>query len=985
MDLTPLVCSVVLFAAAPDFDREIAPLLAQRCLSCHSSDGPKGNLDLTSRQLAIKGGDSGAALNLEQPLKSPLWQRIVAEEMPPKHPLNAGERDLIQRWLTAGAPWNDGAIDPLKYSSTERAGYDWWSLQPLQSIRPPGNGGHPIDAFLEAQRQAARLTASPPATRSVLLRRLSYDLLGLPPSPADLENFSAETAPGAVERIVDRLLASPHYGERWARHWLDVVRFGESNGFERDLPRPDAWHYREWVVEALNDDLPYDVFVRRQLAADVMQPDDPASYKAVGFLVAGPHDTVVPVVDRMRQSMRQDEMEDLIGTIGQTFLGLTVNCARCHDHKFDPVSSREYYQWVAAFAGVNHGEKEVIAPAIAAGIQQTAARVDQLRSELQRLDASARAAALKVKSAADTVAAPNPIAAWDFTRELRDQIGGLHGSWTGTASTTAAGIVIADGAYVATVPLAKPLTAKTLEARVKLADLEQRGGGVITLQTREGSRFDSIVFGEQEARRWLAGSNFFERTQSFNGPAEDAAHTEFVTIAIVYSADGTITAYRNGQQYGQPYQRPGPLTFPTGEANLLFGLRHAPAGGNRGLKGTIAGARLYDRALTPDEVAQSARAGTLFVTEAELVAQLTADQQRQRRDWQRELAAGQAELDHMKKTGPIKMYTVAATMQPPPAYVLRRGNVADQGDLVAAGGLGAIKSLSADWGLKTDALDGMRRQRFAEWLTSRENPLFARVMVNRLWHYHFGAGLLETPNDFGFNGGKPTHPELLDWLAAEFQRSNFSLKHMHRLIVTSAAYQQASTARPDALKTDANNRWLWRMSPRRLDAETIRDAMLVATGTLSDEVGGKGYSDVNSYFFKGTQFYEPLDPLGAAGQRRTLYRSWARGGRSPFLDTFDCPDPSTTTPKRTVTTTPLQALTLMNHAFVLRMAEALAARLEREAGSQPADRIELAYRLLYGRRPRPNEITLCTTFAQTQGWPTLCRGLLNTSEFLYVD
>ena len=715
------VTSVCATAAEPltaeqvQFEKSVAPLLIGKCIACHSGSEAKGRLDLTVRDKLITGGESGPAIVPNTLDKSLIWQRIAANEMPPKHPLPAAEKQAIQRWIESGAVWSGGALDPLKVSTDQRAGFDWWSLQSIANVAIPKTNDtdrlrQTVDAFIQARLEQRGLKPAPPADRRVLIRRITFDVIGLPPTPDEVDEFVGDNRPDAFERLIDRLLASPHYGERWARHWLDVVRFGESNGFERDLPRPNAWPYRDWVIQAFNRDLPYDEFVRWQLAGDIIAPNDPESIKSVGFLVAGAHDTVVPVVDRMRALMRQDELEDTMGVVGQTFLGLTLNCARCHDHKFDPITAREYYQVASALAGVDHGERE-------------------------------------------------------------------------------------------------------------------------------------------------------------------------------------------------------------------------------------------------------------------------------------------------------KIYSAIAT-QPPPMKVHQRGSVSALGDEVPPGGLRAIQGLDPSFGLTPDAIESHRRLKLANWITDVRNPLFSRVMVNRIWHYHFGSGLVETPSDLGFNGGKPSHPELLEWLSGEFagialgrseisrfrlqeghagDSPRFSVKRMHRLLLTSATYQQSSTFNGDAAKSDVGNRMLWRMNPHRLEAESVRDAMLSVAGQLNTEIGGKGYADVNSYFFKGTQFYDPIDPVTFANNRRTVYRMWARGGRSPFLDTFDCPDPSTTTPRRSATVTPLQALSLMNHSFSLRMADRFADRLLVEAGANPKDQVHLAYRLLFSRNPTADEVSLSEAFVQRQGRGAFCRAMWNSSEFLFVD
>jgi hypothetical protein len=972
-------------AAPPDFDRAVAPLLVRRCLDCHSGPKPKGKLDLSRRQAALEMVTPG------KPDDSPLWQRVHAGEMPPKKPLPEDERRLLRDWIAAGARWGSDPVDPFRITTEHRAGYDWWSLRPVQRPEPPAvhNKGwvrNPVDAFVLARLEAAQLEPAPEADRRTLIRRLSFDLLGLPPAPEEVEAFVRDAAPDAYEKLVERLLASPHHGERWARHWLDVVRFGESNGYERDQPRPNAWPYRDWVVDAFNHDLPYDEFVRLQLAGDVLHPGDPEAIKATGFLVAGPHDVVVPVVESMRASMRQDELEDIVGTVGQTFLGLTVNCARCHDHKFDPVSQKDYYRLAAALAGVQHGERELKPAAAAAGLARVRQRLEELGREIEAVDGPVRRQILAERhettggpaspARLPRAAPPKALAEWNFQAE------GVRVALEAGARRERAGLVV-DGkkAYARSEPLTVPLREKTLEAWVRLDDLRQAGGGVVSVETLDGNVFDAVVFAEKEPGRWMAGSNFFERTQSFGGPAEATADREFVQVALVYHADGTIAGYRNGRPYGKPYRSRGPVEFTPGQYRVVFGVRHEPAGGNRMLAGVIARARLYDRALSPDEVA--AAAGVGMVSEAEVVARLDAGQRTLRQRLQAEAGRLAPELARLESATLGKVYA-AVPGNPGVTHLLLRGEVTARGPELAPGGVAALPG-GADFGLKPDAPEGERRLRLARWLTAADNPLFGRVIVNRLWHHHFGTGLVDTPNDLGFNGGRPSHPELLDYLAAELVRQRWSLKALHRTMVLSATYRQGARPNPTAARIDGGNRLLWRHSPQRLEAEAVRDSILAVTGQLDRTVGGRGYQDFRSYFFKGTQFYEPVEQTGPAFNRRTLYRMWARGGRSPFLDTFDCPDPSATAPRRAVTTTPLQALALLNNAFVLDQADRLAERLRREAGGDVEKQLTRAYRLAYGRPPENGELELPRRFVERHGLAAFCRVLFNSNEFVHVE
>jgi hypothetical protein len=693
---------------AGGFDDEVAPVLARRCLDCHSGPEPKGKLDLSRKERALAGGEGGAAIVPGKPEESPLWEKVAAGEMPPKAPLPEAERVVLRNWIASGAAWGTDPIDTFRVTTDRRAGRDWWSLQPVVRPSPPavqrdGWARSPIDRFVLATLEARGLAPAPEADRRTLIRRLSFDLTGLPPSPEEVDTFRNDPRPDAYERLVDRLLASPQYGVRWARRWLDLARYGESNGFEFDEFRPNAWRYRDWVVDAINRDLPFDEFARLQLAGDVIRPEDPGAVAATGFLVAGAYDSVGQnqQSEAMKAVVRGDELEDVIGAVGQTFLGLTVNCARCHDHKFDPIRQAEYYRLASALGGVRHGERDL----------------------------------------------PNP---------------------------------------------AGPDSAK---------------------------------------------------------------------------------AY----------------------------------------------------AVAPRE------AGT--------------------------------------------------------TRIQLRGNPKLLGDVVTPGGVAALRGPSPDFGLAADAPEGERRRRLAAWVTDPSNPLFARAAVNRLWEGHFGAGIVETPSDLGFNGGRPSHPELLDWLAAELAAQGWSLKAIHRRIVTSATYRQSSRLDPKAQRGDAGNRLLWRMTPRRLEAEMVRDAMLSVAGMLDVSLGGPSFRDFEIVKAPGTAalLYPPIDPTRPGLDRRTLYRAWARGGRNALLDAFDCPDPSAAAPRRAVTTTPIQALALMNNALVLHLSDRLAGRLEREVGPDAGRQVDRAYRLAFGRLPEPDERARAVALVERFGPAALARAIFNSNEFLYVD
>ena len=1052
---------------AIDFDAVVAPLLGGRCLECHSGSEPEGGLDLRRRQAVFSGGASGPAVVAGDLEASLLWQLVDSDAMPPEDRprLTAEEKATLRSWITAGASWGEDPIDPFRVTSAARAGRDWWSLRPLGSaaqavatflspaltpspatrlaeegsasdspasrVPTAGTGApdspesrSPIDIEVRRSLAHQQLVPSPPADSRTLVRRVYFDLIGLPPTPEEVAEFVADPSDEAYAALVDKLLSSPHYGERWARHWLDIVRFGESDGFERNLARENAWPYRDWVIAALNDDMPYDQFVRWQIAGDILEPDNPQAIAATGFLVAGLHNTVVANNETARAVARHDELEDRAAAIGQAFLGLTVHCARCHDHKFDPITQEEYYRFVSALDGVQHGQRTFLSPEqrqerelALQGLQQ---RADQLRKEKSQLEEEVRRRFVNERSAESSDPDSNlhstiPVAPrnrWSFESAVEGTEGlpegGAHGSHRlhGGAAIEEGRLKLSgvDG-FLETEPLSTDLAEKTLEVWATLDNLDQRGGGLMTVETLDGSRFDSIVFGERQAGHWMAGSNNFRRTQDVDGEAERHTPDEPVHLAIVYHPDGRIALYRDGLPYGKSYRPEGAdsglQTYSAGNARVLFGKRHT--GAAQGFwAGALLEARLYDRALAAEEIRASFEAGpdVKLITFEDVLGAMSETERARHHALRAEWKEVSKAIENFPE--PPQAYA-AISRQPPVMQLLERGDVRLQGKEVTPGGIQAVGG-SYEFGLPADAGDGARRVRLAQWITSPENPLFARVLVNRLWHHHFGQGLVDTPSDFGFNGSLPSHPELLDYLAAELLRHGYRLKPLHRQIVLSETYRQASTRRVEFVARDADNRWLWRMVPRRLEAEAIRDSMLLLAGELNFEMGGPGYEDVSTVYLAGTTYYEPLENLGFEQQRRTIYRFSPRGERSALLDTFDCPDPSVTTPRRQITTTPLQALALWNDEFVLRLGDALARRVERETadgnkisehasgpnrageGTQDIERrIARMYQVVFQREPSEREALSARTLVEEHGLGSLARALLNSNEFVIVE
>lgn len=792
-----------------------------------------------------------------------------------------------------------------------------WSLKPVRRPVPPALGqaqrpANAVDSFVFAKLAKGGLAPSRLAGRPVLIRRLHLVMLGMHPSPGEVAAFVNDPQPDAWERLVDRVLDDPRLGERWAQHWLDVIRYAETHGFETNQERPNAWPFRDWVVDALNHDLPYDQFVRGQLAGDAL-----GSSTGTGFLVAGPYDLVKSQDINLTLMQRQNELDGMINTTGTTFLGLTLGCARCHDHKFDPVTQRDYYSLQAIFAGVNHAERMIDQkrnPALAMEQAALESRVDSAKKELTLLEAGIPRFKPPVNARGnEEVFEPVP------ARFIRFNIARANRAEPCVDELE----IFAEGKNVALA---------SAGARATASGVYLDGSNPIhQLALVNDGRYGN-------SRSWIANSS----TNAW--------------VQIELAKPATIGRIKWARDREGRYNDRLAVEY-------TFEVATEP-----GQWRTVASSA--DRPPTGD--------GTQTKLEY-LLAHLKGEEATKVRQLAKRLAGDEQRLGEIHAA--MRRTVYAGTFrQPEVTHVLHRGDPLAKRDEVGPDGIGA---LGGALGLAPNAPEQQRRLKLAQWITTPDNPLTARVIVNRLWKHHFGTGLAATLNDLGVNGVLPTHPELLDWLAAELVSSGWSLKRIHRLILTSRAWRQSSQPRKEALAVDGGSRFLWRFPPRRLEAEVIRDNILLATGTLDSRMGGPGFSGFRVEA-ENVRHYHPKESYGPADWRRMLYMTKVRQEREPTFGVFDCPDFNQTVPSRSRSTTPLQSLSLLNSPFVLQQADLLAKRLRHESGADSRAQVARACQLALGREPTREELADASGLVAEHTLEAFCRALFNANEFLFL-
>ncbi|MFN0172271.1 MAG: PSD1 and planctomycete cytochrome C domain-containing protein [Bryobacteraceae bacterium] len=806
------VLSVIAMADALDAQPQAAwGILEKQCLPCHGA-AAMSNLDLRTRESALKGGKRGAALMPGQSAQSLLLKAVARQgelSMPPGNKaLDAAQVEALRAWIDRGAAWPDGPEKPEK----------WWAFRKTQRPAVPPGATHPVDAFLLEKLQEKRLTPVGLADRRTLIRRAYADLHGLPPEPKEVDAFVQDSSPDAWEKLIDRLLESPRYGERWGRHWLDVVRYADTGGFETDIYFPNAWRYRDYVIQSFNADKPYNRFVEEQIAGDEMFADNldlnggfdipKDKLAALDARIATGLYTIGPVYHEAAlfgDQVRYEWLTDAVDTTGEAFLGLTLGCSRCHDHKFDPLTRRDYHRLMAIFAASDEREIPVVSKFSVFGFKSgypSYLQVEEIKGAIQRIEQAARSRVV---------------------RKVRDRF---------PAEVNAAYDV--------------PAEKRSVEQRRLAAQLE--------------------------------------KTMTEAGLQENA----------------------EGKVADIPY--------------------------------------------TTEEHEQRER----------LIYQL-----------------GQAAL----KVNPVAptATVLGAADKIPDVHLTNRGDWRSKGEVMSPGFPAALSR-------SPDVSTPQRRKALAEWLTDPDHPLTARVFVNRVWHWHFARGIVGTPNDFGRQGEEPTHPELLEWLTREFIDKGWQVKKLHRLIMTSQAYCRASSHDASNAAIDAGNRFLWRGNRRRLDAESLRDFVLAAAGTLNLKMGGRPVipplsQEEYSSMWARNQWPESMDSREHA--RRSVYLYVKRTFPLPMLQTFDSPDTSTSCARRDSTTVAPQALTLMNSGFMFDQARQFAVRIGKDS-----DPIDGLWRIAYGREPAADERAKARRFLDSGGPDALARLCLvtfNTNEFLYVD
>ena len=967
-----------------DFIRDIQPILADACVKCHGAEKQKSGYRLDAKAVALTQGDNHAPNIIPgKSAESPLIHFVAGldEEMkmPPKDtPLTAEQIGLLRRWIDDGAVWPEAASVKV----ADRT--DWWSLKPIVKPTVPAGeaGGNPVDAFISAKLKENGLTLSPPADASTLVRRVYFDLTGLPPSPEEVEAFVKESATSgaAYEALVDRLLASPRYGERWARHWLDVVHFGETHGYDKDQPRPNAWPYRDYVIRAFNEDKPYSRFVQEQLAGDILFPDTRDGIEALGFISAGPWDLIghaeVPEEKIDGKIARHLDRDDMVANTVGSFASITAQCAQCHDHKFDPVTQEDYYSLQAVFAAVDRADKSYdVDPALRTSRAALHARIKELEAvEKGYAEQLAKAAGPELAALEKDIAEAEKAASQGVRPEY-----GWH-SAIENSQETRKWVQVDLGQSVAL-------------DRVVLAgawdDFNGIGAGFgfpvrFRIEASDDAAFggEPLIIAAQDLEDFR---NPGTAPQSFPANGKKGRYLRVTATKLAPRQNDFIFALSELQAFDTAGKNTAAGTAVTSIDSIEAPVRWTRGNLTDGIYPAATGGEDILAALRKQRDAVIAKVQDEPTTSARTANSLALETARQ------ELA----------KLPPLQVVYTGTVHngggnfrgtggKPRPIHLLARGQVTTPRTEMQPAALAALDAqLPSHFDLPADAPESARRAALAKWLTDPRNPLTPRSIVNRVWLYHFGNGIVTTANDFGRMGTLPTHPELLDWLAVTFRDElGGSLKKLHKLIVTSATYRQSSStrnARGEA--NDSLNSLLWRQNRRKLEAEAVRDAVLAVSGKLDLKAGGPGWKDfvVERPEHSPHYRYDLADPNDSATWRRSIYRFIVRSQPQPFMTVLDCADPSMRVEKRNESVSPAQALSLLNNGFMVTQATHFAERLKAEAGDDPGAQMDLAFRLATGRAASATDRDQLVAYSQKHGLPNTCRVILNLNEFTFID
>ena len=929
------------------------------------------------------------------------------------------------RWLkpagVAACLWLAGLAARGAERKSRMDDFDWWSLKPIicpvvpevRSQALAARVRNPVDRFIFARLEREGLTPSPEADRRTLIRRVYFDLVGLPPTPETVDAFVADQAKDAYERLVDQLLESPQYGEHWARHWLDVVHYGETHGYDKDQPRPNAWPYRDYVIRAFNTDKPYSRFVQEQIAGDALWPDTEDGITALGFIAAGPWDFIghveVPETKTDGKIARLLDRDDMVGNVMNTFCSTTIQCARCHNHKFDPVTSEDYYRLTAVFAALDRSDKHFDGdPAVAKERALLEGRHRELKGRKKELEDKLASSGGRKLQLLDRLLSDLSAGA---KRPERAEFG-----WHSQTEARADAVKWVQVDLGVSIPLERIVYAACHD------DFNGIGAGFgfpprFRVEASDDAGFATAVsLLEDHTQADLPNPGVTPRELKPAG-----IHARYVRVTATKLAprqNDFIFALGELQVFDQA----GRNLALGAEVTASDSIEAEPRWGRRNLTDG------YFYGFT--QTAFAPHSAQLEAQKQELLSQIPDDGTRERLATTKD-GLGQVEAA-LAKLPPVRVVYAGTIHQgsgafrgtgpdggkPRPIFLLNRGDVNKPTKEV---GPGTVRFLGDDgvFDVPADAAESARRVALAHWLTDSRNPLTWRSIVNRVWQYHFGRGLVDSPNDFGRMGQKPSHPELLDWLAVEFRDGGQSLKTLHRLLVTSSTYRQVSVIgdsvisksvkrgsvkqgrspteglitdlqNTDSLnpaqERDADNRLLWRMNRRKLEAEAIRDSVLLVAGKLDPAMGGPSFQDFVVERPEHSPHYEYRlhDPENPKSQRRSIYRFIVRSQPQPFMSTLDCADPSMSVDRRNETLNALQALALLNNQLTVAMSQHFAERVTTPDGSGTGAVVR-AFRLALGRSPTAAESKALTEFAQQNGLPNACRVILNLNEFAFVD